>query len=197
MKIVPIAHGLDDYLLAPSVGRTRDVLHVSDIYNSLYQKLEPKKYDPSSPPNTLKMAMGSAWENYQEDVLKRAGVEAYRPSEQTTVEGIKFSPDHLLSNTYLNRPAGAEFKLTWMSESDDLTQPKFQKYLTQAMTYGHHLEMPDWIFFVNYVNGGMKGRRQPGPQNPSLRAYHAQFTAREMREEWQMLLNHARDERML
>ena len=184
MKITPVDHDID--LLGPSVGRSSG-LHVSDLYNSLYQHLDPKRYKSDGGGDPLRMSMGVAWERYMEERLLASGFDAVRPPEFTAIEQgqpVHFSPDLIVQNGHAR---GGEIKLTYMYETDYFDDPKFAKYHTQAMDYGHHLGINRWLFYVLYVNG--RGRK---PLSPSLRAYDVEYTAREMREEWQMSCNHGR-----
>jgi hypothetical protein len=186
MKLTPINHELD--LLPPSTGRSTG-LHVSDIYNSLFAELEPDRYKNTGGPNTTKMAMGLAWETYLERCLEQAGINAARPGEFTTREGVAFSPDLLIFNGHDRL---GEIKLTFMSESDALDEPKFAKWHTQAMAYCHHLGIPFVRFYVLFVNGNYRQR-----QDPILRPYEIEYSARELKENWQTLMNHAKHKRLL
>ena len=67
--------------------------------------------------------------------------------------------------------------------------PKLDKYVCQMQSYAHHLELSCARLYVLFVQG-------PG-RNPELLVYDIEFTPRELRENWQALLNHARHRRML
>jgi len=190
MNIVPASHGLDATLGASSGLRSGGV-HISDVYNSLYQELEPARYAQAGGPPVIKMAMGLAWEAYVEACLRRAGIDAYRPEEGTTPEGLAFSPDLILIDERGIRRVG-EIKLTYMSESETLGEPKFAKWLTQVQAYCHHMGTSSARFYVLFVNGNYRGQR-----DPVFRAYDMTFTAQELKDNWQLLLNHARHKKML
>lgn len=181
MKITLAAHGLD--LLASDLVRSPG-LHVSQIYNSLYHDLDPGRFS-DSPPNPVMLALGTAWETHLEYLLERAGQTIVRPGSLFTPEGIAYSPDGVQENGHLRL---LEYKLTWMSSRADFSDPKYDKYKTQAMSYCHHLETPYARFYVLYVNGE-GGFRKPDPQ---LLVYNIEFTARELRDNWDMMRNHAR-----
>lgn len=183
MKITPVPHGLDD-IIGQSAGPRSPGLHISDLYNSLYQDLEPKRYANTGGPNTLKMAMGLAWEAHLEKCFLRAGLSIERPDECMTEEGIAFSPDLIIFNGHIRQ---GEIKLSYMSEADSLDDPKFAKWLTQAKAYCHHLGTNLTTFYVLFVNGNYRDRR-----DPSFRAYEIEWTAQELKDNWQMLLNHGR-----
>ena len=63
MKIIPLAHEINLY--AEQAPRSEGT-HVSDIYNSLYQTLDPRRYRKDMPLDYTRMALGTAWEQYLE-----------------------------------------------------------------------------------------------------------------------------------
>lgn len=186
MKYRSVDHELERPLVPPSEGRSLG-LHVSDIYNDLYQQIDPKRFNPDRPPNPYKLALGLAWEQYLEQALVRAGVNAERPGE-FLYKGLSFSPDLFVVNGH---DRIGEIKLTWMVEVDDLEDPKFDKWLTQIKAYCYATGIPRAVLYVYFVNG--RGRFG----EPSLRAFELEFTARELEENWRTLTNHARRRNML
>jgi hypothetical protein len=161
---------------------------MSEIYNDLYQDLEPNRFKRGSVPDPLRLEAGLAFEDFLEAGLKDRLTKAQRPGEFVTEEGILFTPDLILYNG-TNRLG--EIKLTWMStkevprvESNGFP-PKFDKYFTQMMAYCYHLELEEARLIAFFVNGDYK------PPQPELLAWDIKFTQRELRENWQMLLNHA------
>lgn len=158
-------------------------VHASDIYGSLYQTLEPKRFT-DDPPKPLYLAMGLAWEQYLEKALVQAGVNAERPDAIETAEGVLFSPDLIVFNGD-NRVG--EIKLTFMGVSQDLSEPKFDKWLTQVKFYCEAMEIPRAVFYVLFVNGDYKKNREP-----VLWKYLVEFTKQELGENYQMLMRHAR-----
>lgn len=188
MRITPVEHHVE--LLGPSEGRSPG-LHVSDLYNSFYRDAEPGRYTEGEP-NVTKMAMGVAWESYLERRLVASGIEAHRPDEcdiEHEGQRIAFSPDLYILNGH---ERGGEIKLTYMSAPESLDDPKFAKWLTQMRVYGHHLQLPSWRLYGLFVNGDYRQHR-----DPVFKAFDVEFTAREMREEWAMLVNHGRHRRLL
>lgn len=180
-----LLQGAEGYVRSPG-------LHVSDLYNAYYQKVDPKRYSHDGPPNTVKMAMGLAWEAYLESLLQRQGFQAERPGEFTIHVGdvpIAFSPDLYISNC---RDRIGEIKLTYMSWSEDLGEPKFAKWKTQVMVYGHHLQVYAVTFFVLFVAGDYKQNR-----DPIFQTYHMEFSPQEAQDEWDTLVSVGRMEKML
>lgn len=164
---------------------------MSDIYGSLYRILRPGRFKGDIP-NPLRLALGTAWENHLEYLLQKNGVEVWRPGELLTAEGVAYSPDGLMIGPD-GRLIVVEYKLTWMSSREDFSAPKYDKYKTQAMAYCGAVGTPYARFYITHVNGA-GGFKLPEPE---LRAYDVEFTDRELHETSDMLLNHARHERLL
>ena len=180
-----------DLALPLSKGRSAG-LHASDIYGSLYQGLEPKRFT-GGPPDPLRIILGLALERALAEVLAEMwGWQ--RPDEFKTEEGIAFSPDGLLFDDD-NRLVVGETKLTWKSSRDVPREPAvsfppgFDHYMTQVMFYGDSLGTPHARLLVYFVNG--QGRA------PELLGWDIEFTARELKENSSMMLNHAKAKGML
>lgn len=165
---------------------------MSQLYNSLYQELEPKRFTKGSMPDPLRLETGLALEEMLEEGLKRrlsTEEDVERPGEFVTPnEGIIYTPDLII---YTSKERLGEIKLTWMSSREVPREattrgfpPKFNKYFTQMKCYGHHLEMPLQRLIAFFVNGDYR------PSRPELLAWDIEFTAREMRDEWLMVKNH-------
>lgn len=182
MKITPSTVDID--LLAGSgEGRSTGV-HASDLYTSLYQALEPNRYVVGSKPNSVKMMLGLAFEQYLEKILIAQGAKVFRPGELFTSDGIAYSPDLLIEN---GADRVGEIKVTWMSNLDDLTDPKFGKWLVQAMFYCHHVDIPRVRFYVLYINGNYRDRR-----DPEFVVTDIEFSSQELKDNHQMLINHGK-----
>ena len=172
-------------------------LHASDIYGDFYRKLEPDRYDYKDGGNPLLMACGTAWERYLEDILERNGIEAVRPGELCSPEGVYYSPDLIIFNGHVRV---GEIKWSSMSAVDKRGNPtmpivestslpaKLDKYLSQMKLYAYWLELTHgWL--------GMLLMHQPW--NPQFRAYNIEWTERELVENYRTLMNHATHERMI
>lgn len=182
MKIVPVDHDLD---LAVSQLPRSPGLHISDVYNSLYQKLEPKRFTGDTP-DPLRLELGLALEQILEEGLKHRLAE--RPGEFiTTLAGrpVAYSPDLFLFN-HLFRIG--EIKLTYMSNRQGITHPKFDKWFTQMKAYCHATETPYARLYACFVNGDYRP-----PFQPSLKAWDIEFTKRELMDEWMMLAQHVKE----
>jgi hypothetical protein len=174
-------------------GRAEGV-HVSDLYNAFYRATKPGRYNSEVEPGVEFRALGLAWEQYLEKQLLASGIEARRPGQFTvttpTGQPVSFNPDLYITDGKTER--GGEMKLTWMSANEDFTDPKFDKYHTQAKCYGHHLQLPDWTFYVMHVLGNGKGRR-----DPVFRQFNVSYSRREMEEEWRAMMGFGQQTRIL
>ena len=208
MKVTPIEHGLD-YYGKSSGPRSTERLHMSQIYGSLFQDMYPDRFVKDRPMNPGHLELGLAWENMLEDGIKerlRQGQGADRPGEFVTEEGIVFSPDLLLFNGVTRL---GEIKLTWVSSKEMPrtagesfpSHPTVQKWLCQMMAYAYHLDTPYARLYAFHVNGEYawmrKGGNKDTPGGPQLFAYDIEFSKRELHDNWQMLLGHAKSSGLL
>lgn len=188
MRVIPVPVDLN--ILQTNLIRSPG-LHMSTIYNDLYQDLEPRRYKRGSEPDANRMGLGFALEEALEAGLKRHL--ASRPEEMRTEEGIAFSPD-LLLHTDITRLG--EIKLTWMSSrevprEECMSFPaKFGKYLTQMKAYCHALGTPYARLYAFFVNGDY--RKGAGASGPEFLAWDFEFSSHELHDNYRMLLNHAR-----
>lgn len=191
MKVTPVKL---PFKLTTEDPRRGEGLHVSDIYGSLYQQLEPDRYrsDDAGPPD-LKMAIGQAWEQYLERVLVAKGIMCARPGEQVSPEGIKYSPDLLIVN---GTDKIGEIKATWLSSKVGPWSKKFGKFLTQGMIYAGWSEIPIVQYWVLHMVGEWNFKTKNGC-DPVLNIWDVEFTAQELKQERSLLLNHGKDQGML
>lgn len=190
MRVTPDSRPLD--FLKSDLVRSPG-LHASDIYNNLFEFLEPKRYAHDGPPNAVLMALGTAWESHLERLLVLSGVQAYRPGELLSPEGIAYSPDLIVFDRE-GRARVGEIKLTSMA-LDEIPQgeettlpPKFAKYLCQLQLYALWLELLyGWLAVCSIRK----------PYAPEFRAFNIEFTPRELEENWRMVMNHAVAEQLL
>lgn len=213
MRIVPIAHGLD--LNKPTEGYVRTPgLHMSDIYGSLFKKLDPKRFNKPGPPDELAMEYGTAFEESLEEAIAgrlsermlgaRPGEFAAMPDGRVVAVGtpgsIIFSPDHFLFNGVTRL---GEFKSTRMTISGGIRDEKYDKWYVQMKAYAKPLRMRFARLYVLFING--HGKWKPFevpevgllPSGPLLLAWDIEFTQRELDDNWAMLMRHAREEGML
>lgn len=196
MVVTPITdHGID--FLASDLVRSGG-LHASDIYGDLYKHLEPKRYDirnkETGDPaelNPVLMAIGTAWEKHFEFLLEKAGYKIERPGEffSPPPESIAFSPDLLQFNGVTRL---WEIKYTSMSEKDVPTEetnhlpPKFGKYNCQMQLYA---------YWLGLRHGALAVVLNHQPWNPQFRLLNIEWTDRELEDNHDMCMNHARHTR--
>lgn len=195
MLITPCAHGLEHIVGKSGGERSHEKLHMSDLYGRYYEVIAPRKHNQFiSDAQPLYMEAGLSFETMLEGAVKTR-LSGERPGELTTEEGIVYSPDLILFDG--GEPRLGEIKVTWMSskevprEPSNGFPPKFEKYFTQMMAYCYHLETPYARLIAFFVNADYR------PPRPELLAWDVTFTARELKENWQKLLNVARSEGML
>lgn len=199
MKIIPVSHGLED--LIGKSGPRSGGLHMSTIYNDLYQDLEPKRYKRGTIPDPLRLEAGLAWEAILETALRERFLKGERPPELVHEEPgcdtpILYNPDLIIFNGKIRV---GEIKLTWLSsgkvprEPANCFPPKFDKYICQMMSYGHCLDTNLGRLIAFFVNGPWNW----ASMGPELLAWDLEFTKQEMDENWRMMMSHARLKGML
>ena len=216
MKVRQFAHEL--VLSGNPEGYERSPgLHMSDLYNSMYKRLDPKRYDKrgaDGQPEEMdwaKVSAGMGFESRLEpQIAARYG--GCRPGEMFTQHardcgayrrpvkdgrvicacgaGIAYSPDWLFDDLILG-----EFKFSWYSSKNFPHEDKFAKWMCQVKAYLYHLKMSVVWVFPYWVNGTYP---RGGPPSPSFDdAYEITFTERELGDNWKNLLKHARKEKMV
>lgn len=197
MKVVP--HALKFPLAMNDPNRNRNILHVSDIYNSFYEQANPKKYGKKAdqPSPDMLFAEGLAWEQYFEKVLIANGVPCFRPGEQIAEwKGhlLAYSPDLIIADGtddhgMLWRDAIGEIKKAWKSSRLKPTDKDFAKYLTQGRMYGYFLGVPRTTYFIDHTVGNWRDYTFP-----TMKIWGIEFTKREIRDEMTTMMRHAEDE---
>lgn len=165
--------------LTGSGDRTMDRLHLSTIYNDLEATLFPRKNSGADMNNQLWAEAGFLWEG----VLTRSLAEhcSPRPGE-VELDGIVGSPDGYDPTTGMLD----EYKLTWKSIRNAHPENVW-KWQVQVKGYCKMLGTTTARFHVFYVMGDYRG------SGPLYRSYLFSYTQREIDENWQLLVNHARN----
>jgi hypothetical protein len=191
--ISPNDFGLD--LLASDLVRSPG-LHASTVFGDLFESLDPKRYVYDSPPNPVSLAMGTAWEAHLLYLLVKNGIEAVRPSEYLSPEGIAYSPDLVIFNGIIRC---GEIKWTSKSakglpsEPTNHLDPKYDRYMCQLMLYIYWLR----IEFDELVQGWLALALMHEAWDPQFRGYNVDFTERELSDNYLMCMNHAYNRGML
>ena len=211
MQCRAFKHGLILAQNAPDFVRSPG-LHMSDIYNSMFKAIDPKrydKYDEDGNPeelNRAKLEAGMGLELRLEPNIQSV-YGGSRPGELFTQHagdcslagvpvrdgrvlchcgaGVAYSPDWLFDTPELIL---GEFKFTWYSMRDFPHHEKFDKWLCQVKAYLFHLRLPKaWVvpFWVN----GLYPRGAPSPSFDDF--YELTFGPKELVDNWSALLRHA------
>lgn len=185
-------------------GERSEGLHVSQIYQRLMMRLEPKKYGKPIDADALRrMEIGILFENVLEQglrekyVTQRVGEVLSDPILSTDGQRmvrIAMSPDGVNPTLV----AGEEYKATFKSCSkgllDDDGAPliKFLAWFVQMMSYGYWLQLNDWLLRVLFIAGDYMR-----PILPQFHTYRIRFSDEEMENNWAMLIRIAREEGLL
>ena len=143
------------------------------------------------------MGLGLAWEQYLERLLPTQRITAERPGELTSPHGFLYSPDLFVFSEGNKVFRVGEIKLTWMSSHEwprsatNGLPPGFGKWTTQAKLYCHEAQTPYATFYPYFVNGNYR------TNSPEFLPLEIEFSARELKENFQTLMQHARNERLL
>lgn len=184
--------------LGQSTGdRTRDVLHLSDIYKVLMMQLQPKRFT-GGPFDNEKVEAGLVFET----MLERGLAEKFatmRPGELVSDEGVYMTPDGVNPTD----ACGEEYKCTWMSSrnkngttpyTDEYGMPnmKFLHWFIQMKGYAKWLGTDTFLLRVFHVNGDYEH-----PYKPQFLTHRVRFTEQEIEENWRVLMNVARGAKLL
>jgi hypothetical protein len=198
-----LAQGTPGYVRSPG-------LHMSALYGSLYQQLEPSRFKKDSSPDATRMEVGLAFEETLEEAIGRRLL-GERPGEFVTQHGhecrhygaevtigdsvcycgagVAYSPDHLIWNGDGVFRVG-EFKVTWMSIKQGIRDPRFAKWWTQIMAYCFHLGTRYARLYALFINGDYTWKDPYG--GPHLRCWDVEFQQHELSDEWATLVRHGR-----
>lgn len=186
---------IDIDLLASDLVRSPG-LHASAVFGPLFEELDPKRYVYDGPPNPVSLAMGTAWENHLEWLLQKNGINAVRPEEHLSPEGIAYSPDLFIFNGVMRC---GEIKWTSKSEKGLPTEetnnldPKYDKYLCQLMLYTYWLR----IEYQEEVQGWLSLTLMHKPWQPANRPFDIDFTQAELYDNYRMCMNFAKQRGLL
>lgn len=192
MRVTPV--DLRDFDVTVSDLVRSPGLHASDIYNDLYKDLEPERYSGDRKDLAMYATLGTAWEERLQYLLVKSGLEVIRPGELRAKGGNwVLSPDGVMCNGHTSI---TEYKLTWKSsrgvprKKGEAFGPKFEKYLLQMQDGCNAIESCHARLYTCFVNGNYK------PPKPELLAWDIEFSARELKEAFDVMCNHAQSKRM-
>lgn len=199
-------HPLD--LAEVGIGHSSGVraagLHASDIYNDLFQDLEPNRYKRDREAPLLVLELGLIFEQMLEEGLARRlatsvnGEEITRPGELThegEFEGhpftLHYSPDLFIFPKRGELRLG-EIKATKMSPKEAPLAPKFEKYWVQIKLYCWLQRTPFARLYVLFINGHYRPT-----MDPIFQAWDVTFSQDELDTNYAMCLYHALHKGML
>ena len=155
-----------------SFGRSFDRLHLSTIYTDIETTLGFRKPTTADLTNPLWAEIGFIWE---EVIMRKLNLISVGEIEKDNIVG---TPDAFLDGQL------HEIKCTWKSTK---THPKdVWRWQVQIQGYCHMLGVNTCKMHVLYLMGDYRGS---GPVYLPVLFY---FTDRELHENWQMLMNHAK-----
>lgn len=158
-------------------------LHLSQILYSLANEIGLYGDRGSEPDETAmtRIEAGFIFERALELAAMARRIDILRPGEFVR-DGIICSPDGIAPEDW----AIEEFKCTWKSSREAPQGKKFWTWWVQIKAYCYVVGATRARLRALFVNGDYTS------YVPQLRAWQADFTARELEENWVMIRNHAR-----
>lgn len=192
MIIEPVEFKIDSNLFGIDTHQRSSGLHVSEIISSL----DNKKFSNSFTTDDLEVyrTMGFAWERVLMIVLEKEC--SLKKVGEIKRDGVTLTPDPINETLW----SLEEWKCTWRSmgnlikarDEESGLREHFRGWLWQIKSYLYALNMEEAIIRVMFVNGDYAKNRKPTPWCRRLI-----FKQRELKDNWEMLLQHARDQEML
>lgn len=181
-------------------------LHLSTIIKTLMRRIQPRRFPKLDDGKewtteaTTRVEIGLVFENMLEQGLaEKFGT--VRPGEVFSDEGIAMSPDGVNPS----EQALEEYKSTYMSSRDGLfetvvmegveyqvVRDKYLHWMYQIKGYCKWLGVRTAILRVLYLAGDYSK-----PITPQFKSYRLTFTDQEIEDNWQTLMNVAREEGLL
>lgn len=158
----------------------QDGLHLGEVIRYITQLSSSNKKRASFLDMELTAEIGLLWER----VLGKVMAEKYaiRPP-QIQKDGVWMSPDGIGPDPDGILPMVVEeYKCTWQSMRRDLRDNFY--YMTQAMSYCNAYDVNVAVFRVFYIMGDYRG------SGPVYRQARIEYTRRELRDNWDMILRH-------
>lgn len=165
--------------------RSTDRPHLTDIIKSIEKQIGAGYKGPGFKERELTMEVGFIWEDVLSHVLGRRMGARFGEVE---CDGIVGSPDGIGDD-----PLGTvdvvleEYKCTWRSTRRVPTKDWY--WMCQCKSYIHMLGIhpPVAIMRILYLMGDYKG------SGPLYKVARIEYTEKEVWENWQMIVNHAKD----
>lgn len=184
MKQVEISASIVDLLISSEQSQVRSAgIHVSSVIKHMRTVMGSTGGWPDEELNNAGQ-IGRIWEHVLARELAAAGLggqHVVRPGE-IECEGIIGSPDGVdcADETVI------EMKATWQSSRKDIVT-EFPWWQYQIKSYCHMLGWTRARLYVLFVNGNYK------PPMPCVKAWEFQYSAGEIKSNWEMMLRQAKD----
>lgn len=168
-------------------------LHVSDIIKDICVEIFPKRFsrDDADMP-WEKFELGFTWEA----ILAQTLAARFREGRSDIVvhpgeiyaDGIYMTPDAVDFKTYTLE----EYKCSWARSTREITDDLFWHWIVQAKAYCYGMQQcglpfTKSILRVLFINGDYREHR-----NAVVRVWELEFTQLEIKENWEMLVQHAK-----
>ena len=170
-------------------------LHLSTIIRDIQKDAGRMPDRPDIDPNDLEhfAAVGFLWERVLVNALTEMEIQNGAPHVVRVPElfkdGIYLTPDAALLHLRAGKTTLEEWKCKWESSRKGIDDK--EEWMMQIMGYCYVLGLDEAYLRVLYVNGNWK------PPIPRTRQYNITFTQRDLVENWQRILNHAKAKKML
>lgn len=179
MILRELPDGIPDLL--PMQGRSPGT-HVSDIIRYLCIKLRHFDDEGDAEPPITRWQFGAALERAIGNRFAEHFPDRYVGVGELELDGLHGTPDLVDLQDW----AVEEIKLTWMSSRHETNSKKFWKYWVQLKSYCWMLETGLGRLSVGFVNGNYVFGTPEA--NPTYKRWEAEFTKKELQENWNMLL---------
>lgn len=198
MELTEIQFNLADYLESKFAHPDRSSgLHLSHIYGDLNRALGKQKENGFNEEDLDEFAqIGFLWERILEHYLAELTALSdpgrfMRLGELRSAEGVVMTPDYLDLDFLGNGSCELgleEWKVTWRSvrQAENLEQNHW-KWLVQIKGYCRELGTRRARLRALYLVGNWRDRIVPTPK-----CWEMEFTPRELEDNWEMLMGHAR-----
>jgi len=180
MKITEIPFGIKATDFSEDTHTRSEGLHLGSVLDRIQDLLYPVE---NKWKGDMAMGIGFLWERILTWVMLKALYESgklLRPGE-LHVDGIYMNPDGYAPDDHVL----CEYKATWKSTSHPIDSSKYWRYWMQIKAYCYAIRATKARLYVLHVMGDWRN------SGPIPLAYEAEFTTRELKDNWQMIVREA------
>lgn len=168
-------------------------VHVSQIIGDLYKTLYPDRFESNGSLPWEKFMAGWAWEEVIGRAMAQVDATVIQQFGELSEDGIIGTPDAWNQD----RDCIEEYKCTWVSARHDIGSDKFAHWLMQGKAYLWMASMDTIVYRVFFVNGDYQylkrgNSRKTHPPGPMTKAWVITYEPHELKQNWDMLVSHAR-----